>query len=73
MLDEIQVRDLAEAKTHIESLRARVNELERRLRIEEKVSDTFILTVWWRRLWFAANGWSLHELQERPQWRPWRR
>jgi hypothetical protein len=73
VLDDIQVRDVEEAKTHLASLRVQVQELERRLRTEEKVSDTFILTPWWKRLWFAVNGWSLHELQERPQWRPWRR
>jgi hypothetical protein len=73
VLDDVQVRDLEEAAIHIASLSVRLAELERRLRIEEKVSDTFILTPWWKRLWFAVNGWSLYELQERPQWRPWRR
>lgn len=69
--DDVQVRSLEEARTHISSLIVRVSELERRLRTEEKVSDTFILTPWWKRLIFHLDGWSGHLLQANPQKRPW--
>lgn len=73
LVDRPQVRSLEEAQIHIESLISRVVELERRLRVEEEISDTFILTAWWRQLIFRLDGWSGHRLQDRPQWRPWRR
>ena len=73
MSDEIQVRDLEEAKTHLASLTVRVTNLERRMVYEEGLSQIFILTPWWKKVLFWLDGWSGHARTQYPQWRPWRK
>lgn len=73
MPDDVQVRSLDEARTHIASLTARALEVERRLRVEEEWTDTYLATPAWKRWLFIADGWPGHRLVERPAWRPWRR
>lgn len=65
------VRSLAEAETHIASLRARVLEIERRVRHVEKQLDTHGSPLW-KRAWFRLQGWPpWWVVAERPQplWR----
>lgn len=61
----------ASQDAEIESLKVNVRELSRRLRLAEDKLDTFVETPWWKRLWFALDGWPLYRLSERRQWRPW--
>jgi len=56
----------------IASLKANLRPLGERVRLLEDQMDTFVLTPWWKRLWFAVDGWPLYRLAGRAQWRPWR-
>lgn len=70
----VQVESLEEARVHIESHLARIEELERRVSDHAQRFDT-AQTVPWKRLWFwAYGGWPLWtDLNaDRPRWRPWR-
>lgn len=44
-----------------------------RIRRLEKLADTHLETGWQKRLLFCLDGWPLHGLAVKPQWRPWRR
>jgi len=61
----------ADRDAEIESLKVRVLELERRLRHQEKLADTYLETVWWRRWWFMLDGWPGYRIATRRAWRPW--
>lgn len=54
-----------------DSLQEQMRLLEHRVHDLEEVDDTFVLTPWWKRIWFAIDGWPLHKIVERRQWRPW--
>lgn len=73
MLPDIQARSWEETETHIAVLQAQIRQLEMRVRTLEKISDTFIETVWWKRWLFIIDGWSGRRLVEKPKWRPWRK
>lgn len=55
-----------------ESLAARVLDLERELRDHAQRFDT-LQTPWWKRLWFAIDGWPWYDLNGRQRRRPWHR
>lgn len=60
-------------RAEIDSLWINVRQLSARCRLLEKLAETHLETPWWKRLLFVLDGWPLHGLAERPQWRPWRR
>ena len=64
---------ITNAEVEIESLKVRMTEVERRVRLEEKWTDTRLETPLWKRMMFAVDGWPWTRLVENPQWRPWRR
>lgn len=66
----IQVRSLAEAEVHIESLTVRMNELERLTRDHAARFDT-LQTPWPKRVWFWLQGWPWYDLNgtRRRRWR----
>ena len=55
------------------SLRLRIQKLEERIHDLEEEFDTYVRTPWWKRLWFAADGWPWYRLVDHPRWRPWHR
>ena len=66
-----QVRSLAEAQVHIDSLTVRVGQLERVVIDHAQRFDTYN-TPTWKRIGFWLNGWSWHDLNApRRTWRPW--
>lgn len=74
MHGEVRVRDVAEAELHVQSLTARVGELELELRDHAQRLDT-LQTPLWKRALFRLDGWpGMRDLNaERPARRPWRR
>jgi hypothetical protein len=67
-----RVRTLDEAEIHVASLTARILELERLVSDHAQRFDT-LQTPWWRRLWFAIDGWPWYDLNAPGRaWRPWR-
>ena len=55
------------------TLRLRIQALEERVGDLEEKLYTFVEQPWWKRLWFAIDGWPLYYLIDHPQWRPWHR
>jgi len=51
--------------TNVRQLGARVHDLEQLQDLHE--------SPWWHKLVWVIDGWPLHRLVDRPQWRPWRR
>lgn len=73
MSDEVRVRSLEEAESHVRSLTTRVHELEQRLTPFDERQDT-LDSPRWKRLLFRADGWGpWYRLRVQPKWRPWRR
>lgn len=60
-------------RAEIESLKTNMQLLQTRVRIEEKKTETFDETPWWKRLIFWFDGWPLYRLADKPRSRPWRR
>ena len=55
-----------------ESLWVNVRELQRKVRLLEKMIDTRD-TIWWKRVLFRIDGWPAWcHVADRPAWRPWR-
>jgi len=72
-MGELRIRSIEEAEVVIRSLYARQDLVERLARDHAQRFDT-LQTPWWKRVWFAINGWPWYDLNaERPKWRPWRR
>lgn len=57
----------------IVSLWVNVTQHAARIRYLEKLAETHLETPWWKRILFAIDGWPLHGLAERRQYRPWHR
>jgi hypothetical protein len=74
MARDERVRSLEEAEVHIQSLTARIAELERLISDHSQRFDT-LQTAWYKRLWFRIDGWpGIRNLNaDRKAWRPWRR
>ena len=65
--------DEASQDAEIASLKVNVQHLQDRVRYLEKCNETGFETPLWKKLWFALDGWPLHRIAERRQWRPWHR
>jgi hypothetical protein len=69
-----QARSFEEVEQHIESLTARLTQIEDMTFEHSRRFDT-LETPLWKRMWFLVDGWpgqkNLHA--KSPQWRPWRR
>jgi hypothetical protein len=72
MNPRVRVRSLEEAEVHIASLNARIGHLENRVTDHTKRFDT-LQTWFWKRVWFAIDGWPWHDLNGRQRPRPWHR
>jgi hypothetical protein len=72
-MNNVQVRSWEEAEIHVAVLQEQIRQLEMRVRTAEKLLDTFVETVWWKRWVFIIDGWSGHRLVDKPKWRPWRK
>lgn len=70
--DGPSVRSLEEAEVVIRSLYARQTELQRQVRDHAKRFDT-LQTPWWKRVWFAIDGWPWYNLNGTQKHRPWHR
>jgi len=57
---------------HIVSLAVRVGELESRVSDHAQRFDT-LQTPWWKRVWFAIDGWPWYDLNGTQKRRPWHR
>lgn len=55
-----------------ESLVTRIQSLERSTRDHDQRFDT-LQTPWWRRVWFAIDGWPWYDLNGERKHRPWHR
>lgn len=63
----------AECKLIHESAKARIELLEHMVIDHEQRFDT-LQTPWWKRVWFAINGWPWYDLNAaQPKRRPWHR
>ena len=70
-----QVRSFEEAEQHIESLTARLTQIEDMTFSHSRRFDT-LETPLWKRVWFRIDGWpgqSNLDEHDGPRWRPWRR
>lgn len=54
------------------SLASRIGQLEREVRDHAERFDT-LQTPWWKRLWFAIDGWPWYDLNGTQRRRPWHR
>lgn len=68
----VQVRSIDEAEVHVASLTQRVEWLEHELRDHAQRFDT-LQTPWWKRIWFAIDGWPWYDLNGVQRKRPWHR
>lgn len=72
MDDLPRVRSLEEAEVVIQSLYARQAIVEELARDHAQRFDT-LQTPWWRRVWFAIDGWPWYDLNGTQKRRPWHR
>lgn len=54
------------------SIKPRLDDLEARLSDHAQRFDT-LQTPWWKRLWFALDGWPWYDLNGTQARRPWHR
>lgn len=54
-----------------EDLRGMIADLERRIRYQEDLIDTYLHSPVWKRIWFWAMGWPADEIASQPK-RWWR-
>lgn len=71
----LRVRSLEEAEVHVAALQDQIVGLGRRVSDLEAEMDMAYRTPFWKRLWFAVNGWPLRRVVEQDEqaWRPWHR
>ena len=72
MDDRLRVRSLEEAEAHVRSLTQRVRSLEQAVSDHAQRFDT-LQTPWWKRVWFAIDGWPWYDLNGTQRHRPWHR
>jgi hypothetical protein len=70
----VRVTSLEEAAQHLESFRARVDQLEDMV-FEHNRKFEVLQTPLWKRIWFRIDGWPGQSNLgcKKPHWRPWRR
>lgn len=68
----VQVESLDEAAAHIAVLTSQVWALQHLVRDHAQRFDT-LQTPWWKRFWFAIDGWPWHDLNSQQKHRPWHR
>jgi hypothetical protein len=61
-----------ETRLVLDSFRVRLDELERIVSDHAQRFDT-LETWWWRRVWFAIDGWPWHDLNGTQRRRFWHR
>lgn len=68
-----RVRSIEEAEVVIQSLYARQTQMLRTISDHTNRFDT-LQTPFWKRIWFAINGWPWYDLNApAPKARPWHR
>jgi len=70
---KVRAKSLEEAEMHLDSLNNNVHQLRQYVKRLDKEGETFWRTPLWKRIVFALDGWSWHQIQTKPQWRPWHR
>ena len=68
----LRVRSFEEAEVVMASLYARQDAAEKLLSDHDQRFDT-LQTSWWKRLWFAIDGWPWYDLNGIQRTRPWHR
>lgn len=71
-----QVRDLEEARVHIAVLYDQIADLHCRVARQDEEIDMCFRTPYYKRVWFALNGWPMHRvIQQHEQgerfWHRW--
>lgn len=69
-MTSVRVRSIEEAELHVNSLIARVEQLEHSMSDHAQRFDT-LQTPWWKRLWFWIDGWPWYDLNGEQRRRPW--
>jgi hypothetical protein len=72
MMRPVRVRSIEEAELVIQSLLVNIEQLQHRVRDMEKRFDT-LQSPWWKRVWFAIDGWPWYDLNSTQRHRPWHR
>ena len=68
--------ELLEQNTRVDVMQSSAEQVEllgERIRIQEEILKTFVLTPWWKRILNVLDGWPHNRLADRRRWRPWHR